>query len=299
MWLLFAFLAPAFYAVAEIFDEFLANKKFKHPLTLVFYSTLFNLIFVPILFFFSPPTFPPLSTIPIFILLALVDVGYLYPYYRGLKVDDTSVVISFFAIGRIFIPVLAFLIIGEVLDLQQYLGIGIIIVSVVALGIHHSRKHFKLSKAMWYIGLAAFLLAFEGVFLKMLFDKGVDVSTAVGGQSILGLMFGCSLLLFGRVRRDAKATLPLFIKLSPLFLVEELFTFLGYVTESKAISLTSVSVVKGITMASPFFLLIYAWLGSSFFPTFFKEDLHRNNVLRKLFLFLVLIAGIILVKETF
>lgn len=297
MWLLFAFLAPAFYAVAEILDNFLANKEFKHPLTLAFYTSLFNLIFVPLLFAFQPPTLPPLSTLPIFLLLGIAGVGYLYPYYQGLKDDDTSVVVSFFAIGRIFVPVLAFLIVGEVLDLQQYAGILLIIVSVVALAMHHAHKRFQMSKAVGYISWAAFLLAFEGVFLKLLFDKGVGVSTAVGGEAIICLIFGISLAAWKRIRSDIRATLPLFIKLSPLFLLEEFLTFLGQVTESSAISLTSVSVVKGITMASPFFLLVYAWVGHGVFPSLFKEDLHRKKVVRKLLLFVVLIIGIILVKE--
>lgn len=297
MWFLFAFLAPAFYAIAEIFDNFLVNKEFKHPLTLVFYTSLFNLIFVPILFAFQPPTLPPLHTIPIFIMLGLVGVGYLYPYYKGLKSDDTSVAISFFAIGRVFIPVLAFLIVGEVLDIQQYVGIGIIIISVFMLGLHHTRKKFKFSKAVWYIGFAAFLLAFEGVFLKLLFDDGVSVSTAIGGQATFGLVLSCSLLFSKKVRTDAHSVLPLFIKLSPLFLLEELFTFLGQYAENWAISLTSLSVVKGITMVAPFFILIYAWIGRGLFPQIFKEDLHRKKIIHKLLLFTFLIIGILLIKE--
>lgn len=297
MWLIFAFLAPAFYGLAEIFDNFLINKEFKHPMTLVFYSYLFNIIFIPVLFVFSPPALPPLHTWPLFLGLGLVGVGYLYPYYRGLQTDDTSVVISFFAIGRIFIPVLAFLIVGEVLDIQQYLGILIIILSVFALGIHHSKQKFRFSKAAWYIGLAAFLLAFEGVFLKLLFESGVSVSTAVGGESLIGLILAMFLLGSKTIRADIRSTFPLFIKLSPLFLAEEALTFLGTVTESAAISLTSLSVVKGITMTAPFFLLVYAWLGHGVFPSLFKEDLHRKEVAKKLFLFLVLIIGIILVKN--
>lgn len=297
MWLLYALLAPAFYAIAEVFDNFLVNKEFKHPMTLVFYSYLFNLIFIPALFIVSPPSLPPLHTLPIFFVLGLVGVGYLYPYYRGLKSDDTSVVISFFAIGRIFVPVLAFLIVGEVLDIQQYVGIGCIIISVVALGLHQGRKHFRFSKAIWYIGSAAFLLAFEAVFLKLLFENGVSVSTAVGGESIVGFLLAMFLPLSGKIRTDLRATFSLFIKISPLFFLEEVFTFFGQVTESSAISLTSLSVVKGITMTSPFFLIIYAWMGRGFFPNIFKEDLHRKKVIRKVFLFVVLVIGIILVKE--
>src|SRR3989338_2331948 len=146
MWILFACISAAFYAVAEQFDSFFVNGKFKHPFTLLFYTSLFNLIFVPVLFIFQPPEVPPISTIPLFILLGLVGIGYLYPYYRGLQSDDTSVAISFFGVSRIFVPVLAFLAVGEVLDVQQYLGILLIILSVTLLGLHHVRHHFRWSK---------------------------------------------------------------------------------------------------------------------------------------------------------
>ncbi len=298
MWLIYAFLSPLFYAVAEIFDNFLVNHKFKrHPFILVFFTSLFNLIFVPLLFFFDRPEIPPISTLPIFILLGFASVGYLYPYYRGLQSDDTSIVISFFAIGRIFVPILAFLVVGEILNVIQYVGIALVILSVFALGLHHSKKQFKFSKAIWYIGLAAFLLACEGVLMKLLFERGVTVSTALGGESIIALLMGMSLLLLPKLRREIKSALPDFLKLSPLFLLEEFFTFLGFAAEGYAISLTSVSVVKGITMASPFFLIVYAWLGQGIFPSLFKEDLHRKKVLKKILLFAVLITGIILIKE--
>ena len=200
MWLLFAFLAPAFYAIAEIADNFFVNKKFKHPLVLVFYTSLFNLIYLPILFFFRHPTLPPLSTLPIFIGLGLVNTGYLYPYYKGLQADDTSVAISFLAIERVMVPVLAFFIVGEVLAPIKYFGIFLIIVSVIALGLHHARQRFRFSRGVWYVACAALLLALEGVFLKLLFNEGVNPSTAVGGEMAMSLLFGISVLISSKIR---------------------------------------------------------------------------------------------------
>src|SRR3989344_583069 len=145
MWLLFAFLSSALYAVAETFDEFFVNKKFAHPFALVFYASLFNLVYIPLVSVFQRPELPAANTVPIFILLGLVNVGYLYPYYRGLQIDDTSTAISFFGVGRIFVPIFAFLIVGEILNLSQYLGILFIIVSVTLLGLHRTKKSFKFS----------------------------------------------------------------------------------------------------------------------------------------------------------
>ncbi len=297
MWFIFALIAPALYAVAEATDDFFVNKRFKHPVTLVFFSSLFNLVYIPILIFFKSPEFPPIHTIPIFILLGFVNAAYLYPYYKGLQTDDASVAISFLAIERVMIPVLAFMLVGEILEPIQYVGIFLIIVSVVALGLHHRKSKLKFSKGVWYMTAAAFFLALEGVILKVLFQQGVSVSTALTGEMSVSLVFGMSLLLWGTMRKQIKYEIPTFIKLAPLFLVEELFTFLGLLTEAYAISLTSVSIVKGITMTSPFFLLIYAWLGGGIFPTFFKEDMHRKKIIHKLVLFAILILGIILVRE--
>ncbi|MES3031690.1 MAG: EamA family transporter [Patescibacteria group bacterium] len=297
MWFIFALLAPAFYSVAEIADNFFVNKKFKHPITLVFYSSLFNFLYVPILFFFSHPSMPPPHAWPILILLGLVNVAYLYPYYKGLQSDDTSVVISFLAIERIMVPILAFLIVGEILAPVQYFGIFLIVVSVFLLGLHHVRTKIRFSRGVWYISWAALFLALEAVLLKLAFSQGVTVSTALGGEMAMSLLFGISIFLIPKIRKQIFEAFPVFIKLSPLFLLEEAFTFIGLATEAYAISLTSVSVVKGITMASPFFLILYAWMGSGLFPTFFKEDLHRKKVVHKLFLFAILIIGVILVKE--
>lgn len=297
MWFFVALLSSALYAVAEAMDNFFVNKEFKHPLTLVFFASWFNILYIPVLIFFQHPEFPPLHTIPLFILLGFVNVGYLYPYYKGLREDDTSVAISFLAIERIMVPILAFFIVGEILDPTQYLGIFIIIIAVFALGIHHARKKFKFSKGVLYITYAAFFLACEAVLLKLLFVEGVSVATAVAGESFVSMIFGFSIFLSKKVRKDIIVSMPLFLKLSPLFFVEEAFTFLGLYAEGWAISHTSVSVVKGITMVSPFFLMIYAWFGRGLFPSFFKEDLHRGRVFKKSLLFILIIIGIFLVKE--
>jgi drug/metabolite transporter (DMT)-like permease len=79
--------------------------------------------------------------------------------------------------------------------------------------------------------------------------------------------------------------------------MEEMFTFGGLYAEAWAISHTSVSLVKGITMVSPFFLMIFAYFGRGMFPSFFKEDLHRGRVFKKSLLFILIIIGIFLVKD--
>lgn len=294
MWILFAFIAPAFYGVAEILDNFLSNKIFKHPLTLAFFASMFNFLVIPIFFIFNPPTWPPLTTIPIFLILGFVEFGYLYPYYKGLQNEDTSVVSAFFGLGRIFIPILAFLIVGEILSLVQYIGIVLIISASILLSF--KKKHTKLlfSKSFWYIGLAAFMLSFEGVLLKYLFQNGVSYSTAIGGEMLVAAMFSLFLLFSNKVRHDIVSSTKAIKIFFPLFVFEEVITFLAFAAEAYAIDKAPVTIVKAIGMFIPFFILFYGKMLKTRFPTVFKESTNTGIIIKRIILFTVMVAGILL-----
>jgi len=297
MWLLFALLAPAFYGGSNIFDTFLANRKFRNPFTLVFYTSLFNLAFIALLFVLQRPTIPTTEVIPIFLLLGFINVGYLYPYYRALQNDDTSVVVAFFGLGRIFIPILAFFIVGEVLASTQYVGIALIIAGVMALSVRREHARFLLSKAAGYMTLAAFVMAFEGVLLKYLFEHGVNFSAALGGEMIVSLLLAMFFLIPHTTRTDIVANAGLFRKMLPVFAAEEAFTFLGFAAESYAIVIAPVSMVKGVTMLAPFFLLLYAKVLKNRLPGVFKENVEKDSTIRKMILFALIVFGVMLVKS--
>jgi drug/metabolite transporter (DMT)-like permease len=296
-WIILALMVPAFYAVANILDNFLSDKQFKNPVSLIVYSSLFNLIFIP-LALSDNGTWPQISTIPIILILGFINIGYLYPYYRGLQSDDTSIAISFFALSRILIPIWAFFLIDERLELKHYFGMILIIVSTAALSLKWDKSQFRFSKAFWYIGLAAFLISFEAVLFKYLYDRGVSVGTAVGGEMTVSLILSMSLLLLPSVRKIIIADWRIFKKNVGLFALEEGFTFLAVVTEGFAISKAPVSLVKSLTFLTPFFLVLYAKLLGGFFPKWFKEQVTGGTILKKIVAFGLIVIGAILVGSS-
>jgi drug/metabolite transporter (DMT)-like permease len=297
MWLFIAFLAPMFYGIANISDSLLTNKNFRNPMTLAFYASFFALIFVPLLFFFDKLSFPPLSLLPIFILLGSINVLYLYPYYKGLQNDDTSTAVSFFALGRIFTPVWAFLIVGEILSLNQYIGIALVIVGSVFLSMKGPLKDIEFSKAIFYILLAAFIISFEGVLLKYLFEHGISVGTGVAGEMLASFL--CTLLFFlhKKTRLDIIENFLIFRKKIPLFFIEEGATFLAFFSGSYALSLAPVSLVKGITILSPFFVLAYAKIFGKKLPHLFNEQIGTGITLKKVILFSLTALGVFLIAR--
>jgi drug/metabolite transporter (DMT)-like permease len=293
-WIILALMVPAFYAVANIIDNFLSDKQFKNPVSLIVYSSLFNLIFIP-LALADNSAWPKASVIPIIIVLGFINIGYLYPYYKGLQSEDTSIAISFFALSRILIPILAYFIVDERLGIKHYLGIVLIIFSMIMLSIRWDKNKFKFSKAFWYISLSAFLISFEGVLFKYLYDQGVSIGTAVGGEMTVSLILSMSLLLLPSIRRIVIADWRIFKKSVGLFAVEEGFTFLAVVTEGFALNKAPVSLVKSLTILTPFFLILYAKLLGRFFPRWFKEDIAGATILKKIVAFGLIVAGAVLV----
>lgn len=107
--LLAAFGSPLFYAFAVIIESQLSNRTFKHQTTMIFYISLMNAVFVPLVMFLGWPSVPSTAAIVCYVLLAFLDIVYLYPYYTAMKVIDTSIVAALFSLGQITIPVMTYL----------------------------------------------------------------------------------------------------------------------------------------------------------------------------------------------
>ncbi len=298
MWIFFAFLAPALYGVAEIFDEYLSNRLFKKVTSVVFLALALNFVFVPILFLIQKPVLPSAHLIWPLIGIGLTNLLYMFPYYKSLKIEDTSIVSAFFSVGKIIIPIFAFVFIGEILSYREYIGIAVIIFGNVLLAFHTKKGKIKLSKAFYLITLASTILAIDGILYKYLFEHGVNWSTAIGGQLLISGILGCAFFLINpTTRKEIRSEREHFSKGSSIkyFFIEESFTFLAVGAEAFAISVAPLSVVKGIGMSIPIFILFYTLILKKYKPDIFREDTGRNAVIKKVFIFTLIIVGLILV----
>jgi len=295
IWIPIALLACAFYGSANLLDNLLSRRKIKSPVSLIFYSGLFHLIFLPLVLIFARLAGLPVRAWILFGLLGVINVGYLFPYYRGLQNDETSVAISLLSMEKIFIPISAFFIVGERLAFRHYLGIAIIVICSAALGYRRSRKKIELSKTFWYITLSAFILSFEGVLFKYLFNLGISVPTAMAGQMLASFFFSLLTLVPDRTRRQIALDFHAFKNSFRLFAAEEGLTLIALLTENFAVSLAPVSLVKSISAFTPFFLLLYARILEKDHPTWFKEEIDFGSVIKKGVLFTLMVIGVLLV----
>jgi len=296
MWILIAFLNPILHAFSNVLDNYLTNRLFSRKTTIIFYAALLNLAFLPFLFIFTGlPGLPTSASIWLFMGLAVINVIYQYPYYKALEQNDTSNVIALFSLGQLFVPVLAYFVVGEVLSTLQYVGVAIILLASVGLSAERLTR-FRMNASLWWMLLCTSILSFEYVLYKLLFAH-VDWITGFTWPVVFSFAIAFLLLLLPATRADIVRKWGTFKTKLHVFAMEELTTFLGIAAGTYAVSVAPVTVVKAIMATEPAFVLLYAMLFGRTFPRVFKEETDRITVFRKLLLFAVIGIGLILALE--
>ncbi len=295
MWVFIAFGSSFFYGAANVLDNFLTNRLFKSIWTLVFWGLCIDILFLPVIWYFAPPALPPVNMLPFIILTGFLEIAYLFPYYKALQKDDTSVVSSLFSLGRIFIPAFAFLIVGEVLKPEQYFGFFLIIVCSSLLTLQDIKK-FKFNASFFYMLLVAIVLALDTVIYKYILNA-VPWSTAFTFVLVSSWGFSLCFLLHQKARKDIVIQLKEHRASFKFLTLEEIMAFTGNTAGTFVLSLVPVTLARGLMAFTPFIVLFYGVVLNRFFPKLFHENVERKNIMKKILLFLITLVGVYLIAR--
>ncbi len=291
---LIAFLSPFFSSIAVIIESLLSNNTFKRQTTMIFYISLMNTVFLPLVLFFGCPSIPSTECLVLYFLLAVFDVLYLYPYYTAMKVIDTSIVAALFSLGNVIIPIMSFFILDEVLSLHQYIGFAIIIMASVALSIKGDRIP-KLSRAFWYMVLASLMVSGRFVLVKYVIALDGNWVNMVVWPNIFSGLLPFLLLLFKKYRKDIARNFPPYLHQFKLFALNEFICFLELVCLIYGLSKLSPVISSSIEATQPIFLLGVSGLMLYFYNFKLKEKITRRVLMKKMFCFVLIILGVVLV----
>lgn len=291
--IILAIVAAGLHSCANILDSYFSVKVFDRLGNLIFFSALVNLLFLPLVFLSGTPRLLPADLFGIVFLIAMINVFYQYPYYWSLRKTDTSIVTSLFSLGKIFTPLFAFLVVGEQLKNTQYTGFFIIICSCVMLTWNF--KKFRLNPAFIYMLIVSVILTIQVILYKFLFDRGISWATSVTWAAIADFFISSVFIFFPRNLQDFKKSAGKVKKLGWLFILNQLFTWGGEVLGLYAIFYIPVSVFEGISDFQPIFVLVFAALFAAKKPEIFKEYVNSEGIRKKIFFFLIMIFGAILI----
>lgn len=289
---LIAFLSPVSYALCNVLDAHISNNVFKKLPTLIFYNTISNLLIIPFLFLFGDIEVPSLATFGYIGMIALIEVAYLGPYYLAIRKIDTSVAVAMFSLGRVMVPILAYLMIGEKLSIIQYCGYGIIIFFNVILGFEKQDK-IKVNSGFWLMLLSSLLLSVQVVTYKKVMIEINWISLLFWNTLLVaGLSSFFTISRLGR--QDIIAQFRPYLKKWKFFLGCEIASQFGNITAVYAISILPVVVFEAIDSTQALWVLAFGLLLNCFSGNCQFEKIDRFSLIKKIICFIFIIFGVVL-----
>jgi len=286
---LFIFLSMLFFSIGIFIDNFLINKRFKDTKSLLFYSNITNLLFIPLLWIFGMPKMLPTDLIIPLVVVGIAQIIYLYPYYKALKVADTSIISALFNLGKIFTPVLAYVIVNERLSPIQYAGFAIIIFASFMLTYEGG---LKVNKALLYMMLTTLILAISSTVTKYSLGE-VDWITVMTWSAVFSTIITIVVGLIFYRRHIAKSGKNYFRSFWQ-FMINEFVTFIAMACLIYAIVDIPVTIAQGLLATSPVLMIALTFFGRRLWPSYFKENLQWKYIIRKSVYFIIIAIGIVM-----
>ena len=293
-WYMYALLVPAFWALNNVFVKFLITNKFKNYVPMISSIIMMDLPYATIILLILPITinFP-------YALLALI-VG-LFPivafwfYSKALLLEEVSRLITLFQLIPVFVTVLSAIFLNEILDLQKYLGIIIIVLASILISFRSIKGKASFSKALKYMIPFSLIIAIYSIMEKYLLNYFDFWSLFF--WNIIGASMGILILLsFRKPRKQFTKTLPT-VGAKGLFItfIGEGIYVIGTLFSLIAFSLAEASVVSALLGLQPFYLFFYTILLSMFLPKILKEELTKRVITLKLIAITLMLIGTYLI----
>lgn len=295
-WFLLAFIAMVLFGTTNFIDRFLVEKRIKDP----FFVSIIGGILAPLIgvIVFVMRGFPilPARDVGILVLGGLLAEVALVPWYKAIKIDDTSRVVPYFQFIPVIILGMSYLLLGERLTMNQLIGFALIIVGGLSLAIEHpSREFFRIRKSFWYIIVSIMLWAPMVVLFKMIaveqnFWDSIAYNSIGIGLGAIVLQIYAKTRTVAKIRAMSFGTWGVVIANELLYLLARVLQFYAVLIGPTAL----VSVVGGV---QPLFALVVGLALSIWFPDIIKEDIKKKTIAYKLVAIVVMFIGIVFINR--
>ncbi len=292
-WVFIAIAGYMSMALSQLLDKALLNVAFKEVKSFVFLIAILSVLVVFMIPFgvtFISPQLLLISTIG----GSLFVLG-LIPFLSALQGDDASRVIPL--VGGL-VPVVTLLgevvFLGAVFTSRNLLAFSLLVIGSILLTVTHSGSNRRSLLAVGKAIIGATLFAASFVITKYVFDQ----TTFINGffwMRVGSLLVAVYLIFLPEVRSGLKDFFKNNSKLiqSGYFATQGV-NALGFVLQSFAISLASVSLVNALQGAQYFFVIAFVAIAAKFKPDLLGEKITKGIIVEKLTAVVIIIAGIAL-----
>ncbi|MCP4220834.1 MAG: EamA family transporter [bacterium] len=288
-WFFISLISPALWAVVCLIDDNLIREAYPGAVFGAVVSGVMSLLPVVSIFFVRIDTVQHIIALFGMVAGLMFSFSYLF-YFKALQKESPSVTLALWNLAAAFLPLFAFIFLGEVLSGSQYFGVFLIVGASVLLSLLNVKK-FKFSKAFYLMITASFLTAAASLCLKHAYNH-MDFWSVYIYYSIGMGLGGFILMIFTQqgsmVVAELRGRLRKWIW---IFIIAELINVAAVLVSNYAVSKGPVAAVKVIEGILPLYILTFAWLFHFFFPKYFPEGKTQGK-LKKYFLMSVMVAGL-------
>ncbi|MBI1279183.1 MAG: EamA family transporter [Anaerolineaceae bacterium] len=292
-WLFYALLAPLVFTVVNFIDKLILEKHVHNPFSMPPYIAIMAFISGCLLFVVTGFPFPPLHDVAIVVFTGvLVSVGALL-YYQALSMEETSKVIVLIQIQPVMVLILSFLLLHETISSLQFVGFVLILGAAIALSVKRGMGGIQFSNVFWMLLIVNFIWSLSVVLFKFV-ASGDHFEQFLAYESWGFALGGLLIFLFVRSVRNAfrenlrtipKQALATIAVNETIFLGAKLLTL-------AAVALGPTALVSVLGGTQVFFGIVAGWILTVFVPAIYKEQIGRNDLIRKGAIALILFAGI-------
>lgn len=304
-WFLIALLPPALWSITNHIDKYLLTKYFKGAGVgaLMVFSSLIGLLLLPIIIVLHPAVLSQFD--PQFLLISLN--GFLYilavlPYFYALQRDDASIAVPLFQLIPVYSYFLAYIFLGETLNLAQILG-GIIIIAgaiLITLDIVHIKKIRLKWDVLGYMALSSLFFSLNFLFFKF-FALEADIWVTSFWEYIGFAIFAFILVAFIRPYRVEFINVLRKNSMQVLTVngTNEVVNIVAKIAFNVASLLTPITLTWIVNGLQPMFVFIYGIGLTIFLPKLSQENISRKILVQKVVAILIMLAGTILINQNF
>ncbi len=293
-WFVFALLVPAFWGMNNVFYKFLMTKKFQSYFSMVSFLVFIDLIFAFIIFLVNPISFN-FPYILFAMAIGLIPLLAFWFYSKALMVEEISRIVPLFQFIPIFVVLLSVMFLNEILGVQRYFGITLIVIASMLISYRKSNGGKSLFSTFRFMIPFSIVLAIDSVLNKFLLSY-LDY-WSLFFWSLMGSFIGVVFLLtFSKPRREFFEMVTNIGKRTFLVtLIGEGIYLLGLICWLIATSLGFVSLVSAFAGLQPFYVFGYMLFLSLFMPKILKEEVSKEVISLKIFSIALMFLGTFLV----
>ncbi|MCL4468477.1 MAG: EamA family transporter [Deltaproteobacteria bacterium] len=291
LWILFAIIANVLFAVSNLFDKFLIEKRVRDPLALTVFGGWIDLLFTLIIVLIHGLSITgPLQAGVLLLSGVLVELA-LIPYFKALSLEDASRISPLFQSMPVFVLLLSSVFLRETLTHRQMLGFLLILSGSFIVSMHKTDAGiFKIRKAFWWVLLASILWALPAVMFKFVVVKQTFWDALA--LEFFGVAIGATILFFLYKTRVLAQIRDIGAGTWSILNINELIYIAGRVSNFYAITLGLVSLVAVLGGTIPLFVFLFGLMLSLWFPGIIKEDITRASIVTKISSIILVSCGL-------